>query len=664
MHRVEILIIDDDEDDYLIVKFLLEEIARGPLRLEWASSYSAGEKLLSENRHAICLMDYQLGARDGIELLKSAPSLGFTGPIILLTGMHQNNVDMLALQAGAVDYLVKNGLTSEALARSIRYALGRKEMELERVERLRAEAESRSKSEFLAHLSHELRTPLSAILGFTELLINSSQSEENLSHLNIVHRNGKHLLGLLNDILDLSKIEAGKLDLEIQPLKLIPFMADIYSLMYTAAMDKNLRFNLNATGQLPETIHTDPMRLRQVLLNLIGNAIKFTQEGFVNILVSVIQKDDKPMIAFQVQDSGIGINAVNISAIFKPFVQIKHARAQTRTGTGLGLTISQQLVQHLGGEIHVSSQENSGSCFSFTVDPGNLADVPFRELSLNTDIEKSNLIPMTQFSGRILVVDDLRDIRALVGHYMKRCGLDVEYASNGFEAVKKVLQATHDKQGFDLVFMDIHMPVKDGISAAREIRNLGFSCPLIALTAAHMKGDQDLYIESGFNASLSKPIDQAQMIHVLEEYLGQTNSEASTKRKNSPSFVDSITDSDNPISAGQSENSILVVEDAPDTLAAIAQLLELLGWKPATATNAQNALEVAKAIRPSFALVDLHLPDSEGYSLSQELEKLLPDIQIYICSGSEPDFNKTCGAIRGHLLKPINLAQLQQLAFD
>lgn len=662
MHKVEILIIDDDEDDYLIVKSLLEEIAPGPMRLEWASSYSIGEKLLSENRHAICLMDYQLGARDGIELLESAPSLGFTGPIILLTGIHQNNVDMLALQAGAVDYLVKNGLSSEALARSIRYALGRKEMEVERVERLRAEAESRSKSEFLAHLSHELRTPLSAILGFTELLINSSQTEENLSHLNIVHRNGKHLLGLLNDILDLSKIEAGKLDLEIQPVKLIPFMADIYSLMYTAAMDKNLRFNLEAMGQLPETIYTDPMRLRQVLLNLIGNAIKFTHDGFVNILISVVYKDTRPMIAFEVRDSGIGINTANINAIFKPFVQIKHARAQTRTGTGLGLAISQQLVQHLGGEIQVSSEENVGSCFSFTIDPGNLADVPFRELSLHTDIEKANIAPLAQFSGRILVVDDLRDIRALVGHYMKRCGLDVEYASNGFEAVKKILQASRDNQAFDLVFMDIHMPVKDGISAAREIRNLGFSCPLIALTAAHMKGDQDLYIDSGFNASLSKPIDQAQMIHVLEEYLGQP---LSSRRMNGNHALTNTlnTDSDDVLSADiPIGETILVVEDAPDTLAAIAQLLEILGWKPITATNATNALDIAKKMRPLYALVDLHLPDADGYSLSRDLENLVPEIQIYISSGAEPDFSKTCSAVRGHLLKPLGLEQLRQLA--
>lgn len=663
MHRIEILIIDDDHDDFLIVQSLLEDIAKAPLRLEWASSYSEGERLLAENRHAICLMDYKLGAKDGIELLNNAPSLGFTGPIILMTGMHQVNVDMLALEAGAADYLVKNGLTAEQLARSIRYALGRREMEIERVERLRAEAENRSKSEFLAHLSHELRTPLSAILGFTELLINSSQSEENLSHLNIVHRNGKHLLGLLNDILDLSKIEAGKLDLEIQPLKLMPFLADVYSLMYTAAMDKNLHLNVSGTGPLPETIYTDPMRLRQVLLNLIGNAIKFTHEGFVNILVSMVRNNDKPLIEFQVQDSGLGISTADINAIFKPFVQIKHFRAQTRTGSGLGLTISQQLVQHLGGDIQVTSQENLGSCFSFTIDPGNLANVPHRALSLQMDTEKPTLIPITQFSGRILVVDDLRDIRALVGHYLRRCGLQVDYATDGQDAINKIQQAASLNNAFDVIFMDIHMPVKDGITAAREIRSLNYSCPLIALTAAHMKGDQDLYLECGFNASLSKPIDQAQLMHLLNTFLDRTGAEALENHQPAQAAsADGTADTSvrGAPAIQHPDRNILVVEDAPDALAAIGQLLEIIGWNPIMASDARTALDLAKHVHPTHALVDINLPDADGYSLSRDLQSLLPDIRIFISSGADFDPSKACPAIRGHLLKPISLDQLQR----
>lgn len=655
MHTIDILIIDDDEDDYLIVKSLLEEIARGPLRLEWASSYPAGEKLLRENRHSVCLMDYQLGAGDGIALLKSATALGFSGPIILLTGIHDHNVDMRALEAGAVDYLVKNGLTAEQLARSIRYALGRRDMELERVERLRAEAESRSKSEFLAHLSHELRTPLSAILGFTELLINSEHREEVRAHLDIVHRNGKHLLGLLNDILDLSKIEAGKFDLEVQPLKLIPFIADIYSLMHSAAMDKNLRFNVTASSDLPEIIHTDPLRLRQVLLNLIGNAIKFTHSGFVHLSVAVVAQDNKPFIAFQVQDSGVGISDANLKAIFKPFVQIKNSRIQTRTGTGLGLTISQQLVQHLGGTIEVTSEVNAGSCFYFTVDPGDLSGVTYRPLTLQMDTDRSRPTPVAQFSGRILVVDDLRDIRLLVGHYMKRCGLQVEYASNGLEALHRIQQSSEEGQPkFDLVLIDIHMPVMDGMTAAREIRKLGYTCPLIALTAAHMKGDQELYLNSGFNGSLSKPIDQAQMIHLLEEYLQPSTGDIQATTSSSPASE----------AMDLSDTCVLIVEDAPDALAALQQLLTMVGCRTLTASNAGQALQLAQQQRPTHALVDLHLPDIDGYDLSRQLEKLLPDLRIYISSGDELKEGLACRAIRGHLLKPVSLAQLRQIFSD
>ena len=232
------LIIDDDEEDYMIVRDLLDDIALGSFVTDWAGSYQAGAELLAKNQHDLCLMDFKLGAGDGIELVRRASELGFSGPIILLSGVHHGAVDMQAMEAGAVDYLVKTDLTATQLIRSIRYALARREVEMERVDRLKAEAENRSKSDFLAHLSHELRTPLSAILGFTELMLNSKPSADTLSHLQVVHRNGKHLLGLLNDILDLSKIEAGKLDMDIQAVYLASLISDTYSLIHGQAADR------------------------------------------------------------------------------------------------------------------------------------------------------------------------------------------------------------------------------------------------------------------------------------------------------------------------------------------------------------------------------------------------------------------------------------------
>ncbi|HEY7885842.1 MAG TPA: response regulator, partial [Cellvibrionaceae bacterium] len=484
MKDAKLLIIDDDEDDFLLARDLLDEITRGPYMLDWASSYEQGMQLLQENRHDLCLMDYQLGSRDGIELLRQASALGFSGPVILLTGMHHTEVDIRALEAGAVDYLVKDGLASEQLARSIRYALGRREMERERVDRLRAEQENRSKSEFLAHLSHELRTPLSAILGFAELLINTKPDLDSEGHLTVIHRNGKHLLGLLNDILDLSKIEAGKLELEPQTVYLSSFITDIYFLMYGAAVDKNLQLKIEAPMPLPRTIITDPTRLRQVLLNLLGNAIKFTDMGEVVLVVEADVSSDREHLRFRVRDTGIGIRAEVQKDIFQPFVQSKGSYSEPRAGTGLGLAISLQLVERLGGMIELVSEPGQGSEFTFAIDPGDVSDIEHAHFSLSFDMPQEPLRYAPTLSGRVLVVDDLRDIRQLIGHFVGMTGVEVSYAKNGDEAVRLVAASETDHEaGFDIVFMDIHMPVMGGLEAARKLREQGFTRPLVALTA-------------------------------------------------------------------------------------------------------------------------------------------------------------------------------------
>src|SRR5690606_1109230 len=201
--------------------------------------------------------------------------------IIMLTGQDDSELDISALKAGAVDYLVKSQLNGARLARAIRYAVARREVEVERIERLRAEAESRSKSDFLAHLSHELRTPLTAILGYTDILLHRSTQLKDEADLLTIRRNGQHLLSLLNDVLDMSKIAAGKLEINKQTVELNSFLADLRSLMGVAAQEKNLTLRIVAQEALPQTIETDPIRLRQILINLIGNAIKFTEQGHV-----------------------------------------------------------------------------------------------------------------------------------------------------------------------------------------------------------------------------------------------------------------------------------------------------------------------------------------------------------------------------------------------
>ncbi len=640
MQTVKLLIVDDDEDDFLLTRDLLGEINQD-YQLEWAPSFEKGLSLLSANLHDLCLMDYKLGAQDGIALLRQAQEVGFSGPVILLTGIHRAEVDIQALEAGAVDYLVKSGLSAEQLARSIRYALARRDVERERVERLKAETENRAKSEFLAHLSHELRTPLSAILGFTELLINKNKDLESLAHLHIVHRNGKHLLGLLNDVLDLSKIEAGKLELEHQSVHLSSFLCDIYFLMQGAAVDKNLQLRVEAPHPLPAYIYTDPMRLRQILLNLLGNAIKFTNQGEVVLHIRRVYEEDREKIEFVVSDTGIGICQDVLELIFEPFVQSKDTYAHPRAGTGLGLTISKMLVARLGGTIHVTSEVGKGSKFNFTVDPGDLGQGESELLRLDFDVvgEKNTVIP--RFDGRVLVVDDLPDIRLLMGHFVSLTGLEVMFANNGDEAIRLINSETAAGRGFDIVLMDIHMPVMDGYEAAGRLRAAGFNPPLVALTAAHMKGDMDRCYESGFSSYLGKPVDQARLYECLAHFL--------------PSSTNLSTES----SKG---NSILVVEDDIDALQALAALLGLLGWRAITAQDGASALVKAQDHAPATVMVDIHLPDMNGYVLATQLRSLLPDARIIVASGAELDKARAAeSGVNDFLLKPVSLDQLQKV---
>ena len=231
-----LLLVEDDEDDYILTCDYLEQLGSHTFDVEWLSCPEQAISVLSENKHDICLLDYRLGASDGLEVLKRAVANGFRGPIIMLTGQSDEALDSAALDAGAVDYLVKSEMNSSRFARAIRYALARRDVEDERVERLKAEAENRSKDRFLAHLSHELRTPLSSILGYTELLMQSEKNRHLNNELGVIYRNGKHLLSLLNDVLDLSKIAADKLELNCSDVNFDSLMADVYTLMRVSAL--------------------------------------------------------------------------------------------------------------------------------------------------------------------------------------------------------------------------------------------------------------------------------------------------------------------------------------------------------------------------------------------------------------------------------------------
>lgn len=636
--NMTLLLVEDDEDDYILTLSLLNDIVAGEYSLTWAATPEEARHHFARNIHDLCLLDYRLGAEDGLSLLREAPKLGFAGPIIMLTGQDNKELDREALSAGAEDYLVKSQLNAAGLARTIRYALTRREVETERVERLRAEAENQAKSEFLAHLSHELRTPLTAILGYTDLLLSADQAPER-NYLHIIKRNGRHLLSLLNDVLDLSKIEAGKLEIEKMEVPLHTFINEISALISINAQDKNLRLKISAARPLPAKITTDPTRLRQILLNLLGNAIKFTNEGEISLEIAETTVNGEDALEFAIQDTGIGISSTDIEKLFKPFSQATGISSLREQGTGLGLAISRQLAQYLGGNISVISSPGIGSRFTVHIDPGPLENVQRQILDLNAKLDTTSSIKAISFKGHVLVTDDLPDIRFLVGHLIGSFGARVSYASNGEEAIALVKEKAAYNDAFDLLIMDSHMPVLDGLSATRALRELGYTMPILALTASTLRGERELCLAAGCDDYLSKPIEAETLLTRVQDMLAPSSA-----------------------TAAGGDKQILLVEDNEDAREVTALLLQHMGWDVLAASCGADALAIAKNKRPALVLLDINLPDTDGYALAVELRKTGLSSTLIALSGNLPDEARAQQAgFDHHLMKPLDFDKLTVL---
>ncbi|HHX82694.1 MAG TPA: response regulator, partial [Pseudomonadaceae bacterium] len=601
---INLLIVEDDEDDYVLTITLLQQAEFYDFQVDWVLDAREARKIFQENRHDICLMDYRLGADMSINLVREATDLGFDAPIIMLTGQDDAGVEMEAAAAGAVDYLIKDNLVQEQLLRSIRYALARSEMEAERYERVQAESANRSKTEFLAMLSHEIRTPLTAILGYTELLTQQYQQQDAaLAHkLQIINRNGAHLLSLLNDTLDLSKIEAGKLETDIEKFELWPFVLNTVSLITEMAEAKQLILQVSARSTLPRFIYSDEIRLRQILFNLLGNAIKFTDIGTVELQVGM----DGSCLEFHIIDTGKGMSRSDLKRIFIPFSQLSATRKQ---GTGLGLAISQKLAQKLGGSIHAHSIEGGGSRFIVRVDPG---DIDLGEVAELLPLD-DRLPPPIQydhaFSGSILVVDDVNDLRELISSILSAAGIQVLTAANGGEALT-VLDSTAPGL-ITMVLMDLNMPVLDGYKTLQVMRERGYQIPVIALTAASLQGEREKCMNAGFSSYLTKPVTATQLLAEVRQH--------------------ALRAAPAPTPAGSTE--ILVVEDNEDANSGICMLLSLLGYHPRGVHSAEEALSLFEEKRPEVVLADLDLGDSDGLQLLKELHMLAPELRYFILSG-------------------------------
>ena len=368
-----------------------------------------------------------------------------------------------------------------------------------------AEAANQAKSEFLANMSHEIRTPMNAILGFTDVLRRGYGNQNDpTKYLNTIHSSGKHLLDLINDILDLSKVESGKVEIENTPCQPLEIIRDVFQVLSGKAAEKSIKLDFEAATPIPESIVSDPQRLRQILTNLIGNAIKFTSEGGVRVTASLL--DSQPtQLQVIVRDSGIGISESQLKNIFDPFAQADTSVTRRFGGTGLGLTISKNFAELLSGDISVESKKGEGSTFTFTTATGDISGIPFvqpqdLEASEN-DMAIDSMV--WKFEGqRVLVVDDGKENRDLVRLLLEEVNLEVETAVNGQIGFDKAIQ-----NPFDLIFMDMQMPVMDGYTATRLLRSNHVTTPIYALTAHAMKGIEKNCHEAGCTGYLTKPIE-------------------------------------------------------------------------------------------------------------------------------------------------------------
>jgi CheY-like chemotaxis protein len=398
--------------------------------------------------------------------------------------------------------------------------------------RAAAEAANQAKSEFLANMSHEIRTPMTSILGFADVLLQNLAQPEAVEAAQIIKRNAEHLLEIINDVLDLSKIEAGRLQIEQIPCSPHQLVAEVASLMQVRAAAKGLPLRVEYLGPIPETMITDPSRLRQILVNLVGNAIKFTEAGIIRLVTRLIEDPgQQPRLRFDVIDTGIGMTEEVVARLFEPFAQGDASTSRRFGGSGLGLAISKRLAGMLGGDIAVHSTPGKGSTFSLTVAVGPLRGVPLVERASQAVRFKRQPQPTADSSQikldcRVLLAEDGPDNQRLIAFLLRKAGAQVALAENGQIALQMALGSTSatetshpdSQEPFDVILMDMQMPVMDGYEATRKLRAAQYAGPVIALTAHAMSDDRQKCLDAGCDDYLPKPIDRDQLLEMVAKH--------------------------------------------------------------------------------------------------------------------------------------------------
>ena len=531
---IRVLLIEDNPADARLIEMMLGEAKGLRFELDWVDSLNAGIEHLRRRDTDVVLLDLGLPESTGLETLQRLLSHGEKVPtLVVLSGLTDEEVAVQALQSGAQDYLVKGQVDSSLLIRAIRYAIGRSQAEEAlrqahaeaHAAKERAEVANQAKSAFLANMSHDLRTPLNGILGFAQILQwDRSLTERQQLGVTAIRQSGEHLLTLINDILDVAKIEAGKLEIFPGDFHLERFLQVIASLIRVKAEQKpELKFICDFAPDLPEAIRADERRLRQVLLNLLDNAVKFTDRGHVMLRVRFAPPS---RLRVEVEDTGIGMSDEQVSRLFQPFEQVGDVQHRSG-GTGLGLVISRQFVRLMGGDIHVKSRLGAGNLFWFEL------DVPASRWA-TPDAPPAERV-VTGYRGptkKVLVVDDVAENRAVIVESLAALGFDVFQAACGYDGLSQAQSVLPD-----LVLMDIVMPDIGGLEVIRRLRKVPVldAVPIIAISASATPEVEANTLSAGANAFLPKPVDLKALVARTGSLLHLAWVEGSERRRIDPS---------------------------------------------------------------------------------------------------------------------------------